>query len=190
MLPTHRASLSLAIFGARTLDQKGSVSLPPSLPICSTSVLPAFSVTKTFPVEHSNIPSCHHTQPHPDSQQESTSSRCSLQSIFVQTFLTFLPIATPGAIAEWRDLSHLVYKVGHQQEVFTDLSAQMMKRTADAVLSKGAQHGGIQSAKASLGQMLKCMEDAVQVSLSSRCNALAAVTSPCHSVPLLSPCLP
>lgn len=68
-------------------------------------------------------------------------------------------------VAEWREISQLVFKVGRDLEIFTDVTAQMMKKTANAVHRKGIGAGGVPEAKAAMQQMLTCFQDAVKVNI-------------------------
>ena len=64
------------------------------------------------------------------------------------------------AIAEWREMSQLVYKIGREQEAFTEISANMMKRTVDGVQRMDPE--GVKKAKAAMHRMFTCFQQAVK----------------------------
>ncbi len=54
-----------------------------------------------------------------------------------------------------------MYKVGREQEAFTEISANMMKRVVDGVQKMEPE--GITKAKAAMQKMHTCFQAAVQV---------------------------
>ena len=64
------------------------------------------------------------------------------------------------AIAEWREISQLVYKIGREQEAFTEISANMMKRTVDGVQRMDPE--GVKKAKAAMHKMSSVFQQAVK----------------------------